>query len=217
MDDFDREYRATRDVFGAEAENALVRFAGFLDPRRAVLDVGCGQGRNSLFLARRGIAVDALDPSPVAVEQVTQAAEGEALTIRTMCGSFQEPGELQREYGGILVFGLIPILTRVQIGDMCRFVDKHLGPGGLLLITAFGTWDPDFEVRSTEWTPEDRNSFRSLDGRLRTYLEPGELPALFPGLATVHTWEGLGPEHRHGDGPPERHGMAEAVMKREES
>jgi len=214
MDDFDREYRATRDVFGTEPESVLVRFADSLDPQRAVLDVGCGQGRNALFLARRGLAVDALDPSPVAVEQVTQAAEEENLPIRTIRGSFLDSVEIQREYGGILIFGLIPILTRAQIGDLSPFVDEHLGSGGLLLITAFGTWDPDFEVRCTDWTLENRNSLRSPDGRLRTYLEPGELPTLFPHLAQVHTWEGLGPEHRHGESRPERHGMAEAVMKR---
>ena len=28
----------------------------------------------------------------------------------------------------------------------------------------------------------------------------------------VHLWEGLGPEHRHGDGSPERHGKVEAVL-----
>jgi len=214
VDDFDREYRATRDVFGTEPESILVRFADSLDPQRAVLDVGCGQGRNALFLARRGFAVDALDPSPVAVEQVTQAAEVENLPIRTIRGSFLDAVDIQREYGGILIFGLIPILTRAQIGDLCRFVDKHLGSGGLLLITAFGTWDPDFEVRCAGWTLENPNSLRSPDGRLRTYLEPGELPELFPDLTQVHTWEGLGPEHRHGDGPRERHGMAEAVLMR---
>ena len=54
-------------------------------------------------------------------------------------------------------------------------------------------------------TPRDRG---------RTYLEPGELAGLFPDFELVHSWEGLTPEHRHGDGPPERHGRAEAVFRR---
>ncbi len=37
---------------------------------------------------------------------------------------------------------------------------------------------------------------------------------LFVKLEVVHTWEGLGQEHRHGDGPTERHGLAEAVLRR---
>ena len=214
MDDFDREYGATKDVFGTEPENILVRYVDLLDPARAVLDVGCGQGRNSLFLARRGLNVDALDPSQVAIEQVAQAAKREDLPIRTLRRTFQNLEGNGRRYGGILVFGLIPILTRPQVGEVVLAVDRHLARGGLLFITAFGTWDPDYTVRAAEWTEEDRNSLRSPDGRLRTYLEPGELPSLFPDLAPIDTWEGLGPEHRHGVGPVERHGVAEAVMRR---
>ena len=110
-------------------------------------------------------------------------------------------------------FGLIPVLTRPQIGELVGSVDTHLGAGGHLWITAFGTWDPDYQLRAAEWVAEGRNSFRSPDDRLRTYLEPGELVALFPSFETIHAWEGLGPEHRHGDGPLERHGMAEAVLR----
>ena len=45
-------------------------------------------------------------------------------------------------------------------------------------------------------------------------IEPGELVQLFPGFSVLHSWEGLGPEHRHGDGPVERHGRAEAILRR---
>ena len=214
MDNFDSEYSATPDLFGAEPESSLVRFADRLDPSRTVLDVGCGQGRNSLYLARRGLTVDALDPSQVAVEQVGRAAAAHDLPIRTIPGTFQDLGDTGRDYSGILVFGLIPVLTRPQIGELVRAVDTHLGAGGHLWITAFGTWDPDYPLRAADWVEEDRNSFRSPDGRLRTYLESGELVALFPGLETIHSWEGLGPEHRHGNEPVERHGMAEAVLRR---
>ncbi len=50
--------------------------------------------------------------------------------------------------------------------------------------------------------------------RFSDLLEPGELTGLFPDLSPVHTWEGTTPEHRHGDGPSERHGLAEAVLRR---
>lgn len=214
MDDFDREYTTTAHVFGSEPEDALVRFADLIDSARPVLDVGCGQGRNSLFLAGRGLTVDALDPSRVAVEQVAREAIAEGLPIRTIHGTFQKLENADHAYSAMLVFGLIPVLERPQIEDLVEAVGRLLGAGGLLFITAFGTWDPDYAVRAAEWVEVDRNSFRSPGGRIRTYLESGELTALFPGFKTVHIWEGLGPEHRHGDGPLERHGMAEAVLER---
>ena len=214
MDNFDAFYGSTPDYFGADPEASLVRFAGLLDPSQPVLDVGCGQGRNTVFLARRGFSVDALDPSRVAVEQISRLAENNGLAVRTVHGTFQYLKNGDYRYGGILLFGLIPLLSRTEIAELASFVMSGLDTGGILFATAFGTWDPDFQHRAGTWFKEDENSLRSPDGRLRTYLEPGELTALFQDLSPVYSWEGMTPEHRHGDGPSERHGLAEAVLRR---
>ena len=214
MDDFDASYRSTPNYFGAEPEASLVRFGDLLDLSHPVLDVGCGQGRNTLFLAHRGYLVDAIDPSLVAVEQVEKLSEDTGLSVRTIHGTFRDFENRDHRYGGILLFGLIPLLSGAEIAGIAPLVMGHLVAGGMLFVTAFGTWDPDYSYRAAEWCKEDKNSFRSPDGQLRTYLEHGELTDLFPGLSPVHSWEGMTPEHRHGDGPSERHGLAEAVLRR---
>ena len=201
MDRYDDYYRSTPDVFGSAPNPILVEHVKLIDPSATALDIGCGQGRNSIFLARKKIIVHALDPSIEAVRTVNRAAEKEGLP--------KADG-----YGAILVFGLIPDLNRAQVKALVAMIEKILSPNGKLFIMAFGTWDPGFERHQSEWPEEEENSFCSLDGLVRTYLRPGELVGLFPGLEVVYSWEGLGPEHRHGDGPPERHGLAEAVLRR---
>ncbi len=46
-----------------QEEKQVLRFA-----RGVVLDVGCGAGRHSLYLQRKGLRVIGIDPSPVAVD-----------------------------------------------------------------------------------------------------------------------------------------------------
>ena len=210
MDRYDDYYRSTPDVFGSAPNPVLVQHAELIDPSATALDIAC----NSFFLARSGMTVHALDLSAEAVRQVNAVAEKEGLAIRTIHSGFADLQPEAGGYGAILVFGLIPDLEREHVAALVTLIEKVLAPMGLLFITAFGTWDPAFENHRREWTEESLNSFCSLDGVVRTYLEPGELVALFPGLEVVHSWEGLGPEHRHGDGPPERHGLAEAVLRR---
>ena len=59
-----------------------------------------------------------------------------------------------------------------------------------------------------------RQSFTDGPGKVRTYLEVGEILECFRGHEVIHHWEGTGPLHRHGDGPPERHELFEAVLRR---
>jgi SAM-dependent methyltransferase len=214
MDRYDDYYRSTPEVFGSAPVPVLAEHAELIDPSATVLDIGCGQGRNSLFLARREITVHALDPSIEAVSSVKVAADTEGLAIRTIHGGFEDLEPEPDGYGAILVFGVIPDLQREKVTALAATIEEVLAPNGLLFITAFGTWDPSFERHQSEWKEDAENSFCSLDGVVRTYLEPGELVALFPGLEVIHSWEGIGPEHQHGDGPPERHGLAEAVLRR---
>jgi tellurite methyltransferase len=214
MDRYDDYYRSAPDVFGSAPNPFLVDHADLIDPSATALDIGCGQGRNTLFLARREITVHALDPSIEAVRTVKMAAEKEGLPIRTIHSGFEDLEPVLDGYGAILVFGVIPDLVRQKVQGLVTTIEKVLSPNGLLFIMAFGTWDPGFEQNQSEWAEEAKNSFCSLDGVVRTYLEPGELVGLFPGFEVVYSWEGLGPEHRHGHGPLERHGLAEAVLRR---
>lgn len=47
-------------------------------PERAiVLDVGCGEGRNSIFMAKKGNTVDAFDVSENGIKKAKQLAERE--------------------------------------------------------------------------------------------------------------------------------------------
>ena len=205
MSDWDKNYRDTPNVFGADPAPILDRHVELIEGGSPILDVGCGQGRNSLFLARRGHDVLALDPSRVAAEQTGAAARAEELRISTQVGRLEDVVRPEGGFGVIMVFGLIPILTRAEIDDMVSSIESLIAPGGLLFITAFTTEDPKFKA---DGQPSDYRH------GTRTYLEAEELRFMLSGWQVIEYCEGLGPEHRHGDGPIERHGLAEGVFRR---
>lgn len=84
---WDREYREIRSIpssMRSLPSKALLLFERLLDfgSLRNVLDAGCGNGRNAIFLALKGCNVAAVDFSLAALEAVTTNAEREGLSNR---------------------------------------------------------------------------------------------------------------------------------------
>ena len=78
---WDDRYRERGTVWGSEPNRFLVEVAEGLD-RGTALDLGCGQGRNALWLASLGFTVTGLDLSPIAIEQAREMAAVQGLDAR---------------------------------------------------------------------------------------------------------------------------------------
>jgi SAM-dependent methyltransferase len=127
--------------------------AGYLDrgliaPRTA-LDLGCGPGRNALFLAERGIQVDAVDLSPTAIAWAKEraAAAGPrspiAANIRWHTGNAFELArtELAKPYDLIVDSGCFHHLPPHRRISYLELIDRVLAPGGHLAFTCFSDDD----------------------------------------------------------------------------
>jgi cyclopropane fatty-acyl-phospholipid synthase-like methyltransferase len=210
---YDPEYSRAPNVFGDEPDPLLLRIVEQIPQHLPVLDVGAGQGRHSLYLAGRGLDVEALEPSAVATEQLREQAQRRRLTVRVTCAAFAAFSGPPQGYGAILVFGLLPDLTPQDQRDLVVFVARNLARGGLSCWTGFTTADPSLEAWS-QGTQVGPDSYRNAGGRIRTYLRPGAARELMPELECVHHREAMGPEHHHGDGVLERHARFEVVFRR---
>lgn len=71
--DWDEKYAAAELIWGAPPNPVVVEFAASLPPGRA-LDLGCGEGRHSLWLATRGWEVVGVDFSAVALDKARRIA-----------------------------------------------------------------------------------------------------------------------------------------------
>lgn len=80
-------YRTKR--WGRYPPEELVRFIARTFPApagRAALDLGCGGGANTWFLAREGFEVVAIDGAPAAIEQAQAVLERDGLSARLIVG-----------------------------------------------------------------------------------------------------------------------------------
>ncbi len=86
---WNERYASASRLFNSEPDELLVEFVSGLTPGRAV-DLGAGEGRNSLWLAMNKWQVTAVDHSDVALGRLEAAAKDEQLRIETVVGDILE-------------------------------------------------------------------------------------------------------------------------------
>jgi SAM-dependent methyltransferase len=95
-------------------------------PVGKALDVACGAGRNTIYLAQAGYRVDAIDISPAGLKKARQSATEKGLTVNWIEHDLDRPFDFGTDYDLILV------MWYVNLGLVKRLCNCLL-PGGFLL------------------------------------------------------------------------------------
>jgi tellurite methyltransferase len=126
IEQWNERYRAGEQLF-AEPSPLVTRFTGELEPGPA-LDLACGPGRNSLYLAEQGWHVRAVDGSPLAIE-ILRARAGERNLVIDAGVADLERGEFEIEPGAYDLICDCYYLQRSLIPKM----KLGVRPGGIMV------------------------------------------------------------------------------------
>lgn len=85
----------TEDYFG-DPYPELIDFLSGISPKGRLIDLGCGQGRDAIPLAKLGYKVTGIDNSSVGIEQMARLAQAEGLAIKGIVGDFYSYKELDK-------------------------------------------------------------------------------------------------------------------------
>jgi SAM-dependent methyltransferase len=130
-EDWDRKYAEVENLWAVRPNRFLVAEVSALEPGRA-LDLACGEGQNSIWLAGLGWAVTGVDYSSVAIEKARARALREGVEVEFLCA------DLLDYHPQPEAFDLVVILYLHVVADDRRRVleraSRAVAPGGTLLI-----------------------------------------------------------------------------------
>lgn len=197
---FNEIYRANPRYYGASVPQD---FSDFLNGLPLVtlncLDLGAGQGRYSLHLARAGARVRAVDHSAVAMSQLAKNAEEEKLAITTEVADLCASDLPVNEYDLIVGATVLDHLNTTCLLTMASLITSALKPGGLMYCEVFTTADPGHNHYPDQTLSETA-------GSVRHYFAAGELRGLFSQLTPLTYRESIKRDRAHGS--PHWHGLA---------
>jgi SAM-dependent methyltransferase len=130
---WDDIYRGTDSKVPVNPSSLVLETTANLKPGDA-LDIGMGNGRNAVYLARKGWKVTGIDPSREAVRLAQAQAAKLGVAVDARVARFEDHPLYRSRYDLVLCLYVSDVATKNarKIVDMLR-------PGGLLVIEGFHT------------------------------------------------------------------------------
>ena len=133
---WDQRYDTDDYLFGTRPSGFLERHAHLLRPGARALAVADGEGRNSVFMAKKGLDVVAMDSSNVGLEKARRLARDRGVSVDFRLADLGdwEWEEAAYDVVAAIFFQFADPPFRARIFDG---IERSLKPGGLLLLHGY--------------------------------------------------------------------------------
>lgn len=157
---------------------------------RNVLDLGCGIGRHSLYLAAEGFAVRAVDRSDAAVAHVRTEAAGHGLAVAVDVADVTDLPCPTASVDLVLAFNVVYHADEVALGRALAEVRRVLRPGGLYQSTMLSKRNAQYG-RGVEVSPNTFVQPEAEDDKVHPhlYVDAADLVRLHRGFELLNGFD----------------------------
>lgn len=178
---WNERYEGSGYLYGTEPNSFLAENADLLIG--PILSLSEGEGRNAVFLARRGLHVLGVDCSETGFKKAHELAKFNKVKIETQVADLAEYSPEEKEFGSVVsISAHLPSSVRQRLYPL---IEKALKPNGVFILEAY----TENQLMKSTGGPKDSDMLMSVE-KLRN-----ELPNLKVVLAQEidrHVNEGKG-------------------------
>ncbi|RPH73373.1 methyltransferase domain-containing protein [bacterium] len=184
------EGKPSADVVAAVTKTSIT-------PGMKALDLGCGEGRNALYLAKSGFITYASDISASGIQKLNSFAKEMNLRIESSVCDMRDY-TYQVEYDLIVCQGCLHLIKKEEWQRVIAQMKEHTSQGGYHSVGIFTDTIPE---------PEDQQGLMVglfKEGELLTYYKDWEITG-----SRTYTFE-----HQHPDGPRHSHSANSIIARK---
>lgn len=147
---WENTYREQPEMFGEEPSQPARKSVAIFQREGTthILELGAGQGRDTLFFARNGFQVCSLDYSETGVETIRKKAEAQGLAkaVAALRHDVRQPFPFEDDSFDACYSHMLycMALTTAELEFLSREIRRVLKPGGLNIYTVRHTGDPHY-------------------------------------------------------------------------
>lgn len=124
-------------AFGTKPNAAVAEFEPLFQKSWRVLEVGCGEGKNPLYLASRGFAnIDAFDLSENGIAKLLRAAQRQGLQINAWAQDLRQ-FRFEKLYDLVISYGTLHFVEKPDWQSFLSNAKANTNPGSIHIIQIF--------------------------------------------------------------------------------
>lgn len=141
---WEKEYKKEKFYWGLKPADGLKEVLKYT-PKGVALDIGAGEGRNSIFLAENGFKVEAIDKIPEGLEKCRKFAKKYNLPIKIKVIDVKRFKFKKNKYSLILSIAALDFLKFPEIKKIILKIKHSLKKRGVFYLAVFSIKDPLFK------------------------------------------------------------------------
>jgi cyclopropane fatty-acyl-phospholipid synthase-like methyltransferase len=133
---WDARFSSDEYIFGTEPNVWLAQHADLFKPGMRVLAVADGEGRNSVWMAKLGLQVDAFDISPVGIEKAKKLAQQQGVDVNFSIHGIEDYPWTTGDYDAVVAI-FIQFADPDTRAALFKRMKSALKPDGVLLLQGY--------------------------------------------------------------------------------
>lgn len=188
-------------------DTLAIKAVPYLKKGKQLLDVGCGEGADSVFFAKRGFQVTALDSNKIYLNRLLAFINDQELTNISINHSDVIEYPYPENFYDVVNCLLVGCcMKRSDFEKLLLVLKRAVKKTGIIIMSLRNYLDPEFiEYVSTERMIEP-NTFKKREDccKIRYFIEKNRLREAFAGFKILYYYEGYAPDkykevEKHGD------------------
>lgn len=124
-------------LFGNTPNKTIVEFEHLFNKAWNILDVGCGDGKNSFYLAEQGFEnIDAFDISEAAIGKIKRLCNNSDCKINASVAAVSD-FEFRKKYDLMMAFGVFHFVAKEDWKAFIKKAQNNTNVGGIHIIQMF--------------------------------------------------------------------------------